>query len=60
MKNCVSFVDGMVILTNDSKEVQRIIEKLEEGMKVCAMKVSVGKTKFVRVNNNEKITLIAG
>lgn len=53
--NCVGFADYMVILTKDTKGMQYIMAKLEEGVKERGMKINAGKTKITRPNETENI-----
>lgn len=49
-------VTTILILGNDTKALQRIVVKLEGGVMEYGVKINVGETTFVRINNSEKMT----
>lgn len=56
--SCIRFADDMVIVSKDTPTLQRLIGLLEKGMEGYGMKINVKKTKIMRVNEPEDMTVI--
>lgn len=54
--NYIRFADDIVILANDSITLQSIMTTLEEDMEEYGIKIDVGKTKVMRLDDSEHET----
>ena len=47
------------MVDNNTLALQRIIVKLKESMRKCGLKIIVGKTKVMRYDKSENMTVLA-
>lgn len=52
---CIRFADDMVVLAEDTRSLQGLITRLEEGMEAYGMRINVKKTKVMKINYEDNV-----